>query len=314
MRRIFRFCLLSLGLFACGPEGGGAPGALKVTKAALYETEGGVEKSPAAYTLPNSAVIPFTSKINGVDYELYVKLPDSYQGSDEKYPLLVTLDADYQFAVASNHIQHLAQRGQAPEMIIVSIGYAYDPSDKDAYRLNRTRDYTPAKAMEGGYGPDYQKVSGGGPVFANVIAKEILPLIETRYRADSSDRVYVGHSYGGLFGSYLLLSHPEIFNRYILVSPSLWFNDKMMLAAAKDAEPFARKTNVYMGVGSWEEQPERSYAMVSDLVAFSDALAAHDDPNLIMETRVFDDETHASIYPAVLSTGIRHLFLVMDAE
>ena len=52
--------------------------------------------------------------------------------------------------------------------------------------------------------------------------------------------------------------------------------------------------------------------MVSDLKASAAALEARNDPNLVMEARVFDDETHASIYPAVLSTGVRHLFLVMD--
>lgn len=309
MRRVL-WCFLLLFTFtlaACSRE---APGALKVTKASIaVERE---RSSPRAYALPNTEVIPLTSNINGVDYELYVKLPDSYGEGDSSYPLLVTLDADYQFAVASNHVQHLWQRGQAPEMIIVSIGYAYDPGDSDAYRLNRTRDYTPAHAMEGGYGPDYQKVSGGGPKFAQVIGEEILPLIEERYRVDRAERVFVGHSYGGLFGAYLLLSHADIFNRYILVSPSLWFNDKMMLAAARNAEPFKRKTYLYMGVGSWEEQPERSYAMVSDLKAFAAALEARNDPHLVMETRIFDDETHASIYPAVLSTGVRHLFLVMD--
>ncbi len=311
MLRVLSGLLFCLAVAACSPAANDAPGALRVSKAALHEAEAPSEGA-RGYVIPNSVVIPLTSDISGVDYKLYVKLPDGYDESGEKYPLLVTLDADYQFAVASNHVQHLWQRGQAPEMIVVSIGYVYDPDDKEAYRLNRTRDYTPAHAMEGGYGPDYQKVSGGGPEFAKVIDEEILPLIEERYRTDKSERVFVGHSYGGLFGAYLLLSHDDIFNRYILVSPSLWFNDKMMLAAAQNANSFRRKTYVYMGVGSWEEQPERSYAMVSDLNAFAAALAAHNDPNLVMETRVFDDETHASVYPAVLSTGVRHLFLVME--
>ncbi|WP_375204500.1 alpha/beta hydrolase [Hyphococcus sp.] len=307
MLRIVSVFLVLFAIVACSRE---APGALKVTKASVAEER--ARSSPRPYTVPNTEVIPLTSDINGVDYELYVKLPDSYSESKESYSLLVTLDADYQFAVASNHVQHLWQRGQAPEMIVVSIAYAYDPSDSDAYRLNRTRDYTPAQAMEGGYGPDYQKVSGGGPDFAEIIADEILPLLGKRYRVDATDRVFVGHSYGGLFGAWLLLERPALFNRYILVSPSLWFNDKMMLAEARNAEPFKRKTYVYMGVGSWEEQPERSYAMVSDLKAFAAALEARNDSNLVMEARVFDDETHASIYPAVLSTGVRHLFLVMD--
>jgi predicted alpha/beta superfamily hydrolase len=196
-------------------------------------------------------------------------------------------------------------------MIVVSIGYAYDPEDKHAYRLNRTRDYTPAHADKGGYGPAYQKFSGGGPAFAAVIEKEILPLLRARYRIDEEERVFIGHSYGGLFGAYLLLEKPALFKRYILVSPSLWFNEKMMIRAAEKARPFKRKTYVYMGVGAWENQAGL-YMMVDDLNAFAAALKARDDPNLVMETRVFEDETHASIYPAVLSTGMRHLYREMN--
>jgi len=263
-----------------------------------------------AYTLPNTEVIPLTSKTNGVDYELYVKLPKGYGEGDASYPLMVTLDADYQFAIASNQIEHLAGRGQAPEMIVVSIGYAYDPDDTHAYRLNRSRDYTPAHTMEEGYGPEYQKHSGGGPTFATFIENEVFALLSARYRIDAKERIFVGHSYGGLFGAYLLLSRPTLFNRYILVSPSFWYKDKMMLAAAKKAKPQTRKTYLYMGVGSWENQPGRA-TMVDDLKAFDEILEARDDPNLIIETRVFDDETHASIYPSVLSTGVRHLFQTM---
>ena len=265
------------------------------------------EGPPRPFTQPNSEVIPFRSDMNGVDYELYVSVPKDYPSTDKTYPLLVTLDADYQFVIASNQIARLASHnGQAPEMIVVSIGYAYDPDDLHAYRLNRTRDYTPEHAREGGYGPDYQKVSGGGPVFADVIADEILPFIEARYRVEAEERVFVGHSYGGLFGGWLLIERPEIFNRYILVSPSFWYKERMMLNAAAQAKPQPRKAYVYMGVGAWEGD------MVPDLNAFAAALEAHEDPNLVIETRTYEDETHASIYPAVLSTGIRHLYGTMD--
>lgn len=278
---------------------------------AVFASDTPLEKP--SYVLPNTQIVPLRSETNGVDYRLYIKLPKGYEKSEQNYPVMVTLDADYQFAVAANHVEHLADRGQAPDMIIVSIGYNVDPTDKLAYRINRTRDYTPAHTLEGGYGPDIQKYSGGGEDFAKVISDEILPFLEENFHVDTAERIYVGHSYGGMFGAYLLLSHPEIFNRYILVSPSLWFNDKMMLK--DEAYPEAlltRKTYVYMGVGDWENQPERSYAMVDDLLEFAAMLEARHDQNLIFKTRVFEDETHASIFPAVLSTGVRHLFQTMD--
>lgn len=266
-----------------------------------------------AYALPNTEIIPMKAEANGVDYELYVKLPAGYATDGKNYPVMVTLDADYQFALTASHAEHLWQRGQAPEMIIVSIGYAYDPTDRMAYRINRTRDYTPAHTDKGGYGPEVQKHSGGGPKFAQFIGEELLPFLDARYRTDPSERFYVGHSYGGMFGAWLLLTHPDYFNRYILVSPSVWFNDKMLLSPEETpAEPLARKTYVYMGVGSWEEQPERSYGMVTDLEAFAARLEGLKDENLVMEMRVYDDETHASIFPAVFSTGLRHHFQTMQ--
>ncbi len=47
-----------------------------------------------AYTLPNTQIIPLKSATNGVNYELYVKLPKGYGETDKRYPVMVTLDAD----------------------------------------------------------------------------------------------------------------------------------------------------------------------------------------------------------------------------
>ncbi|MCA8902367.1 MAG: alpha/beta hydrolase [Hyphomonas sp.] len=267
---------------------------------------------PQAYSLPRTEVLPLTAASNGVDYQLYVRLPPGYDPANGPYPLLVTLDADYQFALASAHAEHLGGRGQAPELIIVSVAYAGDPDDGFAYRTNRTRDYTPANTTEGGYGPDIQALSGGGPAFADFIRNEALPYLEQRFAIDPQDRVFVGHSYGGLFGTWLLSAQPDLFHRYIFVSPSLWFKDRMMLDDAQLPGPMPRKTYVYLAVGDWENQPDTGHAMVDDLKAYADRLAARDDANLIVKMRVFEDETHASIFPAAFSTGLRHLYLSMD--
>ena len=87
------------------------------------------------YTLPNTEIVPLTAEANGVDYRLYIYTPPDYETSGKRYPVMVTLDADYQFAIAVNHANHLAYRGQVPEMIIVSIAYDRVARSAEEYRM-----------------------------------------------------------------------------------------------------------------------------------------------------------------------------------
>jgi predicted alpha/beta superfamily hydrolase len=59
------------------------------------------------------------------------------------------------------------------------------------------------------------------------VERELIPYIEARYRADPQRRALGGHSLGGLFGAYALLTKPELFQHYILSSPSLWFHENV---------------------------------------------------------------------------------------
>jgi predicted alpha/beta superfamily hydrolase len=268
-------------------------------------------KSKKIYALPNSEVLSFTSKSNGVDYLLYVRPPAK---KTDKPPLVLTLDADYQFSIAANHLEHLSNRmNQAPHAVVASVAYPGQYPDDEKYRATRTRDYTPIFWPDGGYGPKFQENSGGGPKFQKALADEILPLLESRFGTDPHERLFVGHSYGGLFGAWTLQSRPHLFNRYLLVSPSLWYADQLILKgeASAKAAALSQKTRVYLAVGSWEEQPENNQRMVSELERFADLLRARGDENLVVKHRVFEDETHASIFPAAFSTGLRHLYLTI---
>lgn len=273
--------------------------------------QAGAERS-ASYVLPFTTVLPLKSAINGVEYLLYVRTPAAYAANpDKRYPVIVTLDADYSFAICANHLEHLADRmNQAPEAILVSVAYAGVYPDRDAYRANRSRDYTPFHFPTGGYGPEFQKASGGGPKFLRMLTEEALPLIERTWRVEPGERTLVGHSYGGLFSAWVLQLHPQHFNRYLIVSPSLWYAERWMLESpdARSKASLARPTYAYIAVGSWEEQPQNKGYMVTEAQRFGAMLEARKDPNLKTEVRVFDDETHASIFPAAFSTGIRHLF------
>src|SRR5436305_2556936 len=124
-----------------------------------------------------------TSKTNGIEYKLYISLPHSYGKGGKRFPVVYLLDADYSFLIARNITDHLAERDDLQELILVGIAYGGPPQ----YRLNRTRDYTPTFVPTGGYGPEMQKVSGGGLKFRTFLEHELIPFIDATYATVAGD-------------------------------------------------------------------------------------------------------------------------------
>lgn len=250
--------------------------------------------------LPHTQQRILHSATNGISYKLYVSLPNGYDTSDTRYPVIYTLDADYSFAIARNIVEHLSDRNHLTPALVV--GIAYD--GPLAYRRNRTRDYTPTHVPTGGYGPEYQAVSGGGPDFHRFIADELIPFIERDYRV-SRQRVLVGHSYGGLFTTWVALTDTRLFAGYVVVSPSLWYDDHLLFDVERTLSRNGGDlpARMYLAVGSHEVN--RTYDMVGDLRRFATTLERRAYPGLTLRWNVDDDETHNSIFPRALSDGLR---------
>jgi uncharacterized protein len=266
------------------------------------------------FSLPNTRVVTLKSHVNGQTYTLYVSLPRGYARHPERrYPVVYTLDADYAFPIVSSVTTHFADRGNMPPVIVVSIAYPGGISDMDAYHRNRTRDYTPTHTLKGGYGPEIQKLSGGGPAFRRFITSELFPYVQKRWRADPADRTFVGHSFGGLFGAYVLLTQPSAFRNYVLVSPSLWYDDKTIFrlesAYAKKHKDLTAR--VYMVIGAYENQAPPSHAMIDDARALLKRIQSHGYAHFEGAVRVLDRETHNSVFPAGVTRGLR---VLLDAH
>lgn len=255
------------------------------------------------YSMPNTEIKYLTSKINQVSYKLYISLPESYKDSTEKkYPTLYLLDADYSFAIAKNITDHLSQRNHLKEMIIVGIAYA-GPNN---YRINRTRDYTLVNSKENVWFADIQEeYSGGGAQFLNFIENELIPFVQKSYRT-TGFRVITGHSYGGLFSSWTLLTKPNLFTGYIIVSPSLWYHDKMMFQIKDDLKQTGAKTKVYFTVG--DREVNNQWNMPDDLKRFVENLKNREIKELDIKLEIGENETHNSIFPSALSNGLRFVF------
>jgi predicted alpha/beta superfamily hydrolase len=269
----------------------------------LFVAFGSSLAQPPAYELPNSEVHRLSSQAVGVEYRLYVGLPRDYEVSKASYPLLLSLDADYSFALAHNIVEHFVDRADLTPMILVSVAYPGASQERDTYRRHRTRDYTPTHTLEGGYGPEVQRHSGGGPAFLRFLAEELLPFLDRSYRLDGR-RTLIGHSYGGLFGAYVLFTRPELFARYLLVSPSLWYDDRVIFAMERHYAAHHDKlaARLFLAVGSRERNDRVD--MVADLERFESALRAHRYGGLEVQRLVFDGETHNSVFPAALTRGL----------
>jgi hypothetical protein len=174
--------------------------------------------------------------------------------------VLYVLDGDALFPLVTDTYRMLGFGLLRDEVIIVGIGY---PDRRyafwsDAYYANRTRDYTPKPTQPPsplrftGFGEE----PGGAAAFLRVIREELFPFIDANYRTAAGARAILGHSYGGLFATYVLTHQPETFQKYAIGSPSLWFDDGV--AFKWEADYAAAHTDlaaeVYMYCGSLEEE------------------------------------------------------------
>ncbi|MEL6590718.1 MAG: alpha/beta hydrolase-fold protein [Bacteroidota bacterium] len=171
-------------------------------------------------SLANTAVEKLTSTFNEQEYQIKISYPKSYFANQKKrFPVLYVLDAETNFGGVSYIVQRLIKDKLIPEILVV--GIAYNTDYRNFYRL-RSRDLTPVKDKDLRMGKNIDP-TGGAPEFSAFLEFELFPFIDKQYRTQKEDRAIYGHSYGGLFGAYVLLEKPQLFNRYLLLGPSLWY-------------------------------------------------------------------------------------------
>jgi predicted alpha/beta superfamily hydrolase len=285
-----------------------------LTAAASASSQTASTPAPAPFVLENTEVRDIRAPGLKRDYQVYVALPDSYRDSTKNYPVVFVTDANYAFPIVRNISQRLTKHAGMEETIVVGLSYAKG----DTGMFSRRRDYTPTVPRKHDYRSDMpgRKVAlGEAPAYARFLADQVLPLIAKNYRADMKRKFFVGHSYGSLLGLQILFSEPRMFEHYILGSPSLWYDGGVMFDRLETYGERHRdlQANVFFGVGGLERlapgkkrsRAEEDADMVADLRDFDAALKAHRYPNLRTQVKVFADEDHASVFPLVLTHGLR---------
>ena len=210
------------------------------------------------------------SATNGATYNIKVGLPANYDPAVEKYASVYVLDGEENFDFVSNKCKEISDQNDVANVVVVSIGYGKD----------RSIDYTPTKVGS---------ETGGGAQFLNFIETQLIPEMEQHYGADTarSSRVILGHSYGGLFGAYAFSTNNKLFGNYLLLSPSLWYDNLISLQLEKDNRDNNKNSAqlVFMGIGEAENSGrmqapfEAFYQMLRDNYAHI-KLAKNSEKNL----------------------------------
>ncbi len=206
---------------------------------------------------------------------IQVHLPDAYLNGETRFPVLYLTDGPGHFSHTVGTMNFLANNGRMPQMIIVGVA-----------NTNRTRDLTPKILVS----KDERFQNGGGADnFLKFFEQELIPYIEKNYRTQPY-RVFSGHSFGGLFAINAFLTKPELFNAYISVSPSLWWDDERLIS---DAKVFFNKkesldTTLFVTMAAEGER------MLNPYNKFVNVVKESKTKDLIFANKEFDDEDHGS--------------------
>jgi predicted alpha/beta superfamily hydrolase len=253
-------------------------------------------QSPSAKPFVLGIVDEVQSKELNEKRVLNIYLPQGYNAKDTvKYPVIYLLDgsADEDFI----HIAGLVQFNSfpwingVPKSILVGIA-----------NTDRSRDYLfpTAIANDKKLAPS----SGGSAKFIAFIEKELQPFVDKNYRTNT-DKTIIGQSSGGLLATEILFEKPALFNKYIIVSPALWWDNASILKRdpAILQAGFMQKTTVYIGVGKEGLTPsEENHVMEVDANLLAEKITNSKSKSIKVFFDYLPQETHAtSLHPAVFN-------------
>lgn len=242
----------------------------------------------AAARLPVLQERVIDSAVLGEKRDLVIYLPEGYQNSQERYPVLYLTDGDIQGAHTAGTIDYLAKFEQMPQMIVVGI---VNPSE------TRARDLTVNP-------PEKQNPNQleNADRFLYFVEKEVIPFVKQQYRT-LGYQVLSGTSHGGQFAINALVKRPGLFNDVIAISPSLYWNNQQLLGLAEQAlKNDQLQGRLYVSIAN--EEP----TMTQPYQRFVDLLARYPSDKLNIASQTFSDETHNTTVLKGQYAALKYLF------
>lgn len=219
----------------------------------------------------------------GATRRITALLPHDYKDTNKSYPVLYLQDGQNLFNPHAPFGDWAIDKSMAKmaalnkgDLIIIAI----DHGDKE-----RIQEYLPY------YHPKFG--SGKGKYYIRFMKEKLIPYVNRKYRTltDYGNTGIGGSSMGGLISLYAGLSHPEIFGRLMIFSPSLWVSNKIF-AAANSFHPL-EDTRIYIYAGAKESKYH-----LPNIKRLESILTAkiHSSAYVDFELSVNEDGTHSELY------------------
>lgn len=252
------------------------------------------------------------SKILNEERQFWVHLPYAATLAKDKvaenYPVIYLLDGDSNFNAVVSIVEHLSKEGRIPDMIVVGILHA-----------NRKKDMTVGVNIHE-YPNDIEgKDAGGGAVFMRFIEKELMPYVESQYAA-SPYRIFIGHSLGGLSVTHALLHQSKLFNAYISLDASLWWDNSRLVTEAKALLPqqnyagkslylaMANRLKPGMDLNTVLLDTSKETVLLRANLLFADLVKKNPQNGLRFHSHFYSNESHTSLPLIAEYDALRFIF------
>jgi predicted alpha/beta superfamily hydrolase len=224
--------------------------------------------------------VPLDSQALAEKRTINVYLPPSYEAeSQRQFPVIYLLDGgvDEDYVHQVGIVQFMAMYRLMPESIVIGIA-----------NTDRKRDMThPSNDPEE---KTNLPTSGGSANFIQFLGDEVQPFVKQNFRA-AGERTLVGQSFGGLLATEVLLKRPELFDHYVIVSPSLYWSKQELISGIDKflSEHPRLEKKIFLSLG--KEHPLMQEAMNK----FVEALSNRAPGGLRWDYVPLFEETHATI-------------------
>jgi predicted alpha/beta superfamily hydrolase len=231
--------------------------------------------------------------------------------SSVRYPVVYLLDGEAFFHSFTGMDEYLSSTGKMPEMIVVGI-----------VNTDRIKDLTPTHSVYWSDGEKDEKAlhtSGGGEKFISFVQNEVIPHIEITYPT-APYRMLVGHSLGGLTVVNALINHSSLFNSYVAIDPSVWWDNRTLMNKADHVLAQANYTGrslFYASANTMNKNMDTLRIMkdtananvhVRDNLQFRTLLQKTKATHLAWQWKYYPEDNHPSVPLIASYDALRFLF------
>jgi predicted alpha/beta superfamily hydrolase len=250
-------------------------------------------------------VVTIHSDILKEDRRILIYAPKDSANPEKKYPVIYVLDADNHFAQMVEYSKYLSRQDVYVVSPLIVVGITNTDRNHDLTPSHSNLDYSgkPDTSANSPY-----KNSGGNEHFFQFIQKELMPYVNSNYKTEPY-RIFAGHSFGALTAINCLINYPDMFDAYIAVSPSFWWDRKFLLKLA-DKKLKAGSTlskTLFFSDGN-EDSSSPGSPFHTNVLKFDSLLKKRSIKGLDFEYMAYPMESHMTVPIKSYYDGLRFIY------